>query len=73
MKILIITDNLKIGGSEKVLIVDDLIATGGSAFAAIDLIKKAGAIPSEFFAFSKVKGLKGVESLGLNSYILMEG
>ena len=60
-------------GKERVLVVDDLIATGGSARAALSLIKKAGARAVEFFAFSKVKGLKGTESLDVKSYILLEG
>ncbi|OSQ38863.1 adenine phosphoribosyltransferase [Thalassospira mesophila] len=30
---------------QRVLILDDLIATGGTALAAIDLIEKAGAVP----------------------------
>ena len=60
-----------LSGGERVLIVDDLIATGGSAQAAISLIKQAGAIPYEFFAFSEVPQLEGSKKLGIPSYILM--
>ena len=60
-----------LSGGERVLIVDDLIANGGSAQAAISLIKQAGAIPYEFFAFSEVPQLEGSKKLGIPSYILM--
>lgn len=44
------TDEIEIhqdalNGSDRVLIIDDLIATGGTAIAALELIKRAGAAP----------------------------
>lgn len=60
-------------GGEQVLIIDDLIATGGSASAAINLIRKAGAIPYEFFAISAVKELDGCGALAVPCYIFMGG
>lgn len=56
------TDTLTLGYSslkqgQRVLIVDDLIATGGSARAAIDLVKQAGANPIEFLSLLRVDSL----------------
>lgn len=42
---------------------DDLIATGGSALAAYELIKKAKGVPSGFLFLCGLKGLKGEEML----------
>ena len=56
------TDTLVIAESaqlanKRVLIMDDLIATGGSAKAAIALVKKAGGIPVAFASILQVKEL----------------
>ena len=55
---------------QKVLIVDDLIATGGSAQAAIDLISQAGAQATEFFAFTEIASEGGAANLPIPSTIL---
>lgn len=49
---------------ERVLVVDDLIATGGSARAAADLIEKCGGSVAGFSFLMELKGLNGVTSLG---------
>jgi len=47
----------------KVLLVDDLIATGGTALAAYELIEKAGGVLIESCFFMSLKELKGQEKL----------
>jgi adenine phosphoribosyltransferase len=49
---------------EKVLIVDDLLATGGTAGAAAALITAAGGIPAGALFVIELEGLGGRESLG---------
>jgi adenine phosphoribosyltransferase len=71
------TDSLSISqtalkGEPRVLIIDDLIATGGSAKAAIALIKLAGGNPIEFATLLEVKGLHGREKLGIPSFNLLD-
>lgn len=47
----------------RVLIVDDLIATGGSARAAANLIKRAGGTVAGYSFVMELDGLRGIESL----------
>ncbi|AWI34888.1 adenine phosphoribosyltransferase [Helicobacter apodemus] len=47
----------------KVLLIDDLLATGGTAYAAANLIKKAGANCIEACFIIHLKDLKGEENL----------
>ena len=49
---------------ERVLIVDDLLATGGTAKAAADLIRQAGGEVAGFGFVMELEGLGGVASLG---------
>lgn len=56
------TDLVKPG--MRVLIVDDLIATGGTAKAAADLIRRAGGSVVGFSFIMKLDGLNGLEQLG---------
>lgn len=56
------TDLVKPG--MRVLIVDDLIATGGTAKAAADLIHRAGGLVVGFSFIMKLDGLNGLEQLG---------
>lgn len=49
---------------ERVLIVDDLIATGGTAKAAADLIEKAGGKVAGFSFVMRLNGLDGIDKLG---------
>lgn len=55
------TDALKPG--QKVLIVDDLLATGGTALAIAKLVEKAGAVVSGFAFVIDLVDLKGRELL----------
>lgn len=60
---------------DKVLIVDDLCATGGTAIAATALVEKLGGIVSEVVFIVDLPDLKGSEKLknmGYNVYSLLE-
>jgi len=48
---------------ERVLIIDDLIATGSSSISAIDLVRKLGGKPVGFAALVDLAFLKGVENI----------
>ncbi|RME92594.1 MAG: adenine phosphoribosyltransferase [Candidatus Hydrogenedentota bacterium] len=48
---------------EKVVIVDDVLATGGTASAAIDLIRKSGAEVEKLIFLMELTFLKGKEKL----------
>ncbi|RSX56043.1 adenine phosphoribosyltransferase [Bifidobacterium dolichotidis] len=58
-----VEDNL-IEEGKRVLIVDDLIATGGSAQAARDLIEQCGGTVAGFSFVMELVGLDGVKKLG---------
>ena len=49
---------------QKVLIVDDLMATGGTVKAMIDLVKKLGAEPVGVLVMMELKGLNGKQVIG---------
>lgn len=71
------TDSLSISKNalkpdQKVLIVDDLIATGGSANAAIELVENAGGVAAEFISLLEVKGLNGRDKLKIPSFNLLD-
>ncbi|KFJ01748.1 adenine phosphoribosyltransferase [Bifidobacterium subtile] len=53
-----------ISSNERVLIVDDLIATGGSANAAAHLVEKCGGKVAGFSFVMELQGLGGRASLG---------
>ena len=59
----------------KVLLVDDLIATGGTAFAAAELIQRAGAICAQACFVMDLPFLGGSEKLGkiTKVYSVLEG
>jgi adenine phosphoribosyltransferase len=63
-------DSLKSG--QRVIIIDDLIATGGSARAAIELIRLAGAQPLEFVTLLKVAALEEQARLGIPQFNLID-
>ena len=49
---------------DRVLIVDDLIATGGTAKAAMDLVEAAGGTVVGFSFVMGLRGLDGLDKLG---------
>lgn len=55
------TDAIRPG--QRVLLVDDLLATGGTMVAACDLVKAAGAEIAAVTVFIELTGLKGAERL----------
>ncbi|KAF6833374.1 adenine phosphoribosyltransferase [Colletotrichum plurivorum] len=58
---------------QKVLIVDDIIATGGSAKAAADLVKQLGGEIVGYLFILEIPGLSGREKLGdTKTVILLE-
>lgn len=66
-------DGIKQG--EKVLLVDDLIATGGTAEAAVKLLRKLGAeIVGATFVIDlpELRGCSKVEALGVDCYTLID-
>lgn len=57
---------------QKVLIVDDLLATGGSLKAAVDLVKKAGGIVNGCLVVLELSSLNGrakLEGVPVHSFI----
>ena len=61
---------------QKVVIIDDLIATGGSAKAAIDLVEKLGAEVVDCLFLVELKGLNGrakLDGYRVDSVIAYEG
>src|SRR6185503_2006623 len=63
------TDSLEmhtdaLGGGHRVLIVDDLLATGGTAAAALSLVKRAGAEVVGCAFLIELSALNGRERLG---------
>lgn len=57
---------------QKVIVVDDLIATGGSATAAGELIKKSGGVTLEYLFVVGLTFLKGHEKLDAPTYAIVE-
>ena len=54
-----------INKGDRVIIMDDLIATGGSAKAMVDLVKKAGGIPIMALFLIELRSLQGYKKLGI--------
>ena len=44
---------------QRFLLIDDLLATGGTLRAAIDVVKKAGGVPVEAFLLIELSSLNG--------------
>ncbi|KAI7740697.1 hypothetical protein M8C21_014719 [Ambrosia artemisiifolia] len=60
---------------ERALVVDDLVATGGTLCAAMNLLERAGAVVVECACVVEVPDLKGRERLRLHGtplYVLIE-
>jgi adenine phosphoribosyltransferase len=53
---------------DKVIIVDDLIATGGTAFASAKLVEKCGAQVSAFIFLIDLLDLSGNKKLNTRGY-----
>ena len=63
------------GKGQKVLLVDDLVATGGSAEAAILLLRSLGAVVTDgsfLVDLPDLGGRKRLEQLGLQFHALLE-
>lgn len=58
--------------NSKVIILDDLIATGGSAVAAAELVVLAGAIVSKFIFIVELLELKGKDKLPAETYSVIK-
>ncbi|PYH42188.1 adenine phosphoribosyltransferase APT1 [Aspergillus saccharolyticus JOP 1030-1] len=65
------SDAIKPG--QKVVVVDDIIATGGSAFAAGELIKKMGGDLMAFVFILELEFLKGRDKLSAPVHTLLTG
>ena len=50
---------------DRVIIMDDLIATGGSAKAMVDLVKEAGGIPIMGLFLIELRSLQGYKQMGI--------
>lgn len=57
---------------QRVLIIDDLIATGGSARAAIELVTVAGGVPVEFVTLLQLKELAHQARLPIPAFNLID-
>ena len=55
------TDSMQAG--QKVIVVDDLLATGGSLKAAVELVRKAGGVVEECIVVLELEGLNGRKNL----------
>lgn len=58
---------------QKVVIVDDIIATGGSAAAAGELVAKLGGSVEKYLFILELLFLKGRDKLNASVYTLLEG
>lgn len=56
---------------EKILIIDDIVATGGTVKAAADLVKKMGAEVAEIACLIEISSLKGREKVDHSIYSLL--
>jgi adenine phosphoribosyltransferase len=62
-----------LGAGQRVLVVDDVIATGGTVQATVDLIRRAGAEARAVTALLSIRALRGTERLeGLDVRVLFE-
>jgi len=54
-----------INPGDRVIIMDDLLATGGSARAMVDLVRQAGGIPVMALFLIELRSLQGYKKLGI--------
>ncbi|KAG0709547.1 phosphoribosyltransferase-like protein [Suillus ampliporus] len=57
---------------QSVIVVDDLIATGGSAKAAGELVKKRGGVTIEYLFIIEIMFLKGYQNLDAPAYSIIQ-
>jgi len=61
---------------QKVLVVDDILATGGSILAVCDLVQRMGATVSGICCMASIEGLGGLQKIkkqtGVDSFCLLE-
>ena len=57
-----------VAGCDRILVIDDLLATGGTARASVKLLEKAGGHVSEILVLMELRGLHGAEVLGDTPY-----
>ncbi|GAA96681.1 uncharacterized protein L969DRAFT_54577 [Mixia osmundae IAM 14324] len=57
---------------QNVIVIDDLIATGGSAFAAGDLVQQVGAKTLEYLFVIELTFLKGTAKLNAPAYSIVQ-
>jgi len=62
-----------IRAGERVLIIDDVIAIGGTAGAAIDLVRKVGGEVTSVAALIELRGLKGREKINSPETVASRG
>jgi adenine phosphoribosyltransferase len=60
-----------ISPGQRVLVVDDLIATGGTAAATVSLVRKLGGIPVSFACLVELAFLKGKEKLDVPFFAVL--
>lgn len=58
-----------VGGLDKILVVDDLLATGGTARASVKLLEKAGGQVAEILVLMELTALNGREALENTPYV----
>lgn len=64
------TESIKAG--QKVIIVDDLLATGGSLKAAVELVRKAGGDVHECIVILELEDLKGRKNLDVPVFSFLQ-
>ena len=75
----LVTPKDSIKENDKVLVIDDLLATGGSAGAMIELVKMGGGTPVAAFFYIELPDLNGranikkVDDLPIHSLVCFEG
>lgn len=57
-----------VAGRDRILVVDDLLATGGTAAASVKLLEKAGGRVIEILVLMELEELRGREMLGDTAY-----
>lgn len=64
-------ENAALNNGERVVIIDDLLATGGTMAAACELVERVGAVVVETACFLELSCLKGREKIGRPFYAFL--